>query len=133
MKVYKASATCLIPEIVAGLTVGDPFEKRIVFCEDKCNLSLELAIAKINGGTFATNVYSFNRFMHKNLKSTKKVLSPEACALVVKGLLLENKNQLTCFKNVYDPNLASTVYELIAQLKSAKVNANDIKNVPTVL
>ncbi len=128
MKVYKASATCLIPEIVANLTVGNPFEKRIVFCEDKFTLALELAIAKINGGTFATNVYTFNRFMHKNLKADKKVLSPEGCTLVIKGLLLENRNQLTCFKNVYDPNLASTIYELIAQLKSAKVTPEDIKS-----
>ena len=127
MIVYKASASCLIPEIVAGLTVGDPLEKRIVFCEDKCNLSIELAIAKVNGGSFGTNVYSFNRFMHKNLPSDKKVLSPEGCALIVKGLLLENKKKLVCFKNVYDPNLASTVYELIAQLKSAKVTPEDIK------
>ncbi|MBR3864996.1 MAG: PD-(D/E)XK nuclease family protein [Clostridia bacterium] len=128
MKVYKTSATCLIPEIVGRLTVGNPLEKRIVFCEDKFTLALELAIAKASGGTFATNVYSFNRFMHKKLKVDRKVLSPEGCALVVKGLLLENKKELSCFKNVYDPNLASTVYELIAQLKSAKVTPEDIKN-----
>ena len=46
MKVYKTSATCLIPEIVGRLTVGNPLEKRIVFCEDKFTLALELAIAK---------------------------------------------------------------------------------------
>lgn len=127
MKVYSAGATCLLPEIVADLTVGNPLEKRIVFCEDKFTLALEQAIAKKSGGTFGTNVYSFNRYMHKHLTRDEHVLSTEGCSLVVKGLLLRYQKQLVCFKNVYDPNLASTIYELIAQLKSAKVTPSDIK------
>lgn len=126
MNVYTAVATCELPEIVAKLSKGNPLENRIIFCEDKFTLALELAVAKQCGGTFCTHVFSFNRYMHKHLPSNKKTLSPEACALVIKGLLLENKNALSCFKNVYDPNLASVVYELIAQLKSAKVTPNDI-------
>ena len=66
--------------------------------------------------------------MHKHLESSKKLLSTEGSTLVIKGILLKNKSELTCFKRVNDPNLASTVYELIAQLKSAKVTPNDIKN-----
>ncbi len=127
MKIYTASATCYLPGIVASLCEGDPLEKRIVFCEDKFTLALELAIAKKQGGTFGTHVFSFNRYMHKKLDGDKKLLSSEGCALVLKSILLQCKNQLACFKKVYDPNLASTVYELIAQLKSAKVTPDDIK------
>ncbi len=127
MKIYTASATCELPNIVASLCEGNPLEKRIVFCEDKFTLALELAIARKQGGTFGTHVFSFNRYMHKKLAGNKKLLSSEGCALVLKSILLQCKNQLTCFKKVYDPNLASTVYELIAQLKSAKVTPEDIR------
>ncbi len=127
MKIYTARATCELPEIVANLCEGNPLEKRIVFCEDKFSLTLELAIAKKTGGTFGTHVFSFNRYMHKYLAKDKKILSPEGCALVIKGLLLERKKELSCFKNFFDPNLASVVYELIAQLKSAKVTPEDIE------
>lgn len=126
MSVYTALTTNEIPKIVASLCGGDPLSRRIIFCEDKFTLALELAIAKEHGGTFGTHVYSFNRYMHKHLPLDKKILSTEGCSLVVKGLLLKHKSELTCFKNVYDPNLASTVYELIAQLKSARVTPEDI-------
>ncbi len=126
MKVYTAPSTSELSSLVASLISDNPLSKTAVFCEDKFTLSLELAIAKKHGGTFGVNVYSFNRFMHKFLPEDKKCLSQESCALVVKRLLLENKSDLTCFKNVYDPNLASAVYELIAQLKSAKVTVSDI-------
>ena len=127
MNIYTASATCQLPKIVASLCGGDPLEKRIVFCEDKFTLALELEIARAHGGSFGTNVFSFNRYMHKHLDSNKKLLSSEGCTLLLKSILLQNKNQLSCFKRVYDPNLATTVYELIAQLKSAKVTPDDIK------
>ena len=127
MRIFTASATCEIPSIVASLCGGNPLEKRIVFCEDKFTLALELAIAKAHGGTFGTHVFSFNRYMHKRLPNDKQLLSTEACSLVVKGLLLQYKPQLSCFKKVSDPTLASTVYELIAQLKSARVTPSDIE------
>lgn len=127
MKIYTGGAVCELPQIIADLCVGDPLKKRIIFCEDKFTLAIELAIAKRCGGSFGTRVFSFNRFMHKYLSEDRSILSPEGCALVVKRLLLEQKDKLLCFKNVYDPNLANIVYELIAQLKSAKVTPQDIQ------
>lgn len=126
MKVYTVRATCELAGLVARLAAGDPLSKKIIFCEDKFTLELELALADKYGGTFGTRVFTFNRFMHKYLPKSGEVLSPENAALVVKRLLLENKGDLTCFKNVYDPNLSSVVYELIAQLKSAKIAPTDI-------
>ena len=57
MNIYTASATCQLPKIVASLCGGDPLEKRIVFCEDKFTLALELEIARAHGGSFGTNVF----------------------------------------------------------------------------
>ena len=127
MKLYSVKSTCELANLVARLTSRDPLEKITVFCEDKFTLELELAIAKRHGGSFGVNVFSFNRFMHKFLQSNEKCLSQESCALVIKHLLFENKEELKCFKRVYDTNLASAVYELIAQLKSAKVSAKDLE------
>lgn len=127
MKVYTVNATCELAEVAASLSGGDPLQKRIIFCEDKFTLELEIALSKRYGGTFGTRVFSFNRFMHKYLPESFEVLSPESAALVVKRLLLENKGRLTCIKNVYDPNLAGVVYELIAQLKSAKIYPEDLR------
>ena len=126
MKLHTVCATCFLPDLVADLAGKNPYEKVIIFCEDKFSLSLELALAKKYGGTFNTNVFTFNRYMKKLLPEDKKCLSQEACALVVKRILLENQDKLKCFKRVNDPNLASAVYELIAQLKSAKVTPSDI-------
>ena len=127
MKVYTAKTTSELSLLVASLVGDNPLEKTAVFCEDKFTLALELAIAKRHGGSFGVNVYSFNRYMHKYLEEDKTCLSQESSALVVKRLLLENKSKLECFKKVYEPNLASAVYELIAQLKSAKVTPYDLE------
>ena len=94
MKVYTVNATCELAELAAKLSGGDPLQKRIIFCEDKFTLELEIALSKRYGGTFGTRVFSFNRFMHKYLPESFEVLSPESAALVVKRLLLENKGFL---------------------------------------
>lgn len=127
MKVFLTRATCEIPAVAATIARGESLEKRIIFCEDKFTLALELALAKTGGGTFGTQVFSFNRFMKKYLKGDKKPVSTEGSALIVKGILLQKKDELLCFKNVNEPNLASAVYELIAQLKSAKVTVCDVE------
>lgn len=127
MKVFLTRATCEIPAVAAKIIGGESLEKRIIFCEDKFTLALELALAKNGGGTFGTQVFSFNRFMKKYLKGDKKLVSTEGSALIVKGILLQKKDELLCFKNVNEPNLASAVYELIAQLKSAKVTVCDVE------
>lgn len=126
MKIYTVNATCELAGVVADLAGGNPLDNRIIFCEDKFTLESEIALSKKYGGTFGTRVFSFNRFMHKYLPDSGEILSPESASLVIKRLLLENKGELTCFKNVYDPNLSSAVYELIAQLKSAKISPADV-------
>ena len=118
MKIYTVNATCELAGVVADLAGGNPLDNRIIFCEDKFTLESEIALSEKYGGTFGTRVFSFNRFMHKYLPDSGEILSPESASLVIKRLLLENKGELTCFKNVYDLNLSSVVYELIAQLSA---------------
>ncbi len=127
VKVYTAAATCELPSVLCGLLSGESLNKRLIFCEDKFTLALELALAKSFGGSFGTQVFSFNRFMHSHLPECERPVSTEGSALIVKRVLLENKNRLECFKNVYEPNLSAAVYELIAQLKSAKVTPEELR------
>lgn len=126
VKVFTAAATCELPRTLCGLLGSESLEKKLIFCEDKFTLALELAVAERFGGSFGARVFSFNRYMHSRLSGEKKVVSPEGSALIVKRVLLENKQRLQCFKNVYEPNLSATVYELIAQLKSAKVTPDEL-------
>lgn len=126
VKVYSAAATCELPRVLCELLGGESLEKKLIFCEDKFTLALELAVAERFGGSFGARVFSFNRYMHSRLTSEKRLVSPEGSALIIKRVLLENKQSLQCFTNVYEPNLAATVYELIAQLKSAKVTPAEL-------
>ena len=49
MKLHTVCATCFLPDLVADLAGKNPYEKVIIFCEDKFSLSLELALAKKYG------------------------------------------------------------------------------------
>ena len=103
----------------------DPDKKLYVFCEDKLTMSLESEIARANGGgTFNTDVVTFSRFIRKNYKGGElRVLDKQSSAMAVKNILLKNVENLSCFKKcAFDPNTASSIFELIAQLKSATVS-----------
>lgn len=103
--------------------------RAIVFTEDKLTLAIEEALARNRSGTFNTAVYSFSRFLYKN-KDGIRVLSKEGSAMAIKKLLLANDKKFACFKkSLRFGNFAPTLYELIAQLKSAKVASTDLSMV----
>ena len=111
-------------EIAASF--GNDLDKKLyVFCEDKLTMSLESEIAKaFGGGTFNVEVVTFSRFIRKNhTEKELNVLDKQSSAMAVKNILLKNADNLSCFKKcAFDPNTASSVFELIAQLKSAAVS-----------
>jgi len=131
MKIFK-TPTYFDCAAVAAETVKslpDSLDTKItVFCEDKFSLSLEQAIAEKNGGgTFNTNVYSFSRYIKKHGNS-RQGLSKQGSAAAIKKILIEKNAEMECFKNTGSPNLPVVLYELIAQLKSAKVSPETLKN-----
>lgn len=91
--------------------------KRIVFCEAKVSLMIERYLCDAFGGTFNTEVYSFGKYLAKKAP-LKNVISKEGSAMAIKRIL--NKVSLKSLKNS-KANLASTLYDLIIQLKSAKI------------
>lgn len=128
MKVYLAKHYGQAKEIVAKLVAQEPatLESKVtVFCEDKFTMALEKSIAKACGGGFNHKVSSFNLFMRDNAKE-KNVISSRSSSIVVRKILLDNKDKLKYLYAKEKPNLAISVYELIAQLKSAGVKPKDL-------
>ncbi|MBR5388677.1 MAG: PD-(D/E)XK nuclease family protein [Clostridia bacterium] len=96
--------------------------KNLIFCEEKLSLSVERAICDNFSGSFNTEVCSFGKFLRKNSK-VDNLLSREGSVIAVKSLI---KNlPLKCF-NRKKRDLAPSLFELISQLKSAKISTDDI-------
>lgn len=98
--------------------------KQAVFCEAKASLMIERYLCAECKGSFNTDVYSFGKFLREK-KVLKKVLSKEGSAMAIKRIL--SQVQLNCFKQS-KANLAPTLYDLIIQLKSAKVTPEHLKS-----
>lgn len=122
---YRISA--ITADIVAS-AVKNPFTHCTVFCEDKNTLSLETEIAERLGGSFNVTVTSFSRYVMKNSPS-ERTLTKIGSALAVYKVMSELGENLKRLRPNGKPSLASGIYELISQLKSAKVTAEELKNI----
>ena len=96
--------------------------KNLVFCEDKISLMAERRICDAVTGTFNTDVYSFGNYLRLK-KPLSNVLSKEGSAMAVKRII--NTAELKCFAKSKQ-NLAPSLFDLIIQLKSAKVTPSDL-------
>ena len=97
-------------------------QKNLIFVEEKGSLMTESAICSAFGGSFNTEVYSFGNFLRLK-RGEDKVLSKEGSSMVIKKLL-ENLSLALLNRG---KDASSTVYELIALLKSANVTVSDIE------
>lgn len=102
--------------------VNDLTHKNYVFCEEKSSLMAERAIAAEFSGSLNTEVYSFGNFLRAE-KNTDGLLSKEGSAMAVKKILSEVP--LFCFKKG-KTNLSAALFELISQLKSAKISPEEL-------
>lgn len=94
--------------------------KNLVFTEEKATLIVERAILARARGTFNTRVFSMRKFL-KTLSGDKSVLSKEGSVMLLRKIVAENAARLVCLGRARLKSLAPSAYELIAQLKSAKV------------
>lgn len=113
----------LIKDASSGLK-----DRNVIFCEAKISLMIERLLCAECGGTFNTEVYSFGKFLRDH-KKVDKVLSKEGASMVVKKIL--SKVSLKCFKASYR-SLSPALYDLIIQLKSAKVFPETLKDLSAV-
>ena len=100
----------------------DVQKPNLVFCEEKVSLMIERMLCYRLGGSFNTEVYSFGNFL-RVLKPMNNLLSKEGSTMVVKRIL--STLSLNCFK-ASSKMLAPTLYDLIIQLKSAKISPSEI-------
>ncbi len=120
-------SNCIKKSALLASKKSKEFENVIIFCEDKITLSLEIEIANLlDGGFMNIDVCTFKRYVSSK-KAERSVLSKESSSMAVRKLIIENKNEFNCFKNsILKPNLPITLYELISQLKSAKISVEDL-------
>ena len=99
--------------------------KNYVFTEEKATLVTERAIAKAAGGTFNTRVFSMRKFL-KTLFQPEGILSKEGSVMLLRKIIGERAENLSLLGRSRKKSLAPAVYECIAQLKSAKVRAEEL-------
>lgn len=102
-----------------------PKGKNLVFTEEKTTLVTERAILAQAGGTFNTRVFSMRKFL-KTLSDEKDVLSKEGSVMLMRRIVAENAENLRCLGRSRLKSLAPAVYELTAQLKSAKISPEEL-------
>lgn len=101
-------------------------EKTIVFCEDRNTLAVERELCLKTGGSFSCEITTLNRF-YSRISSAKNVCGKVASALIIKRILTENRENFICFSRSNAYSLSKSLFELISQLKSAKVSAERLK------
>ncbi len=101
--------------------------KNLIFCDEKVSLMAERIICERHKGSFNTDVYSFGNFLRVK-KLMPNILSREGSAMAVKRVLAQAN--LKCF-SPSRTSLAPSLFDLIIQLKSAKVTPEDILNAST--
>ena len=111
----------LVQELKGKTNVMDG--KNLIFCEEKVLLMAERTLLSACGGTFNTGVYSFGNYLREKHPNAKE-LSKEGSAMVVKRIL--SCVQLGAFK-ASRAGLAPSLFDLIIQLKSAKVGVDELE------
>ena len=94
-------------------------EENFIFCEDKLTLLAERAVLRRTGGTFATEVSTFSRF----LSGSAKTISKQGSVMAVSAILAKQGEKLSCFRR----GAAQAVYETIAQLSASRGNAEMLR------
>ncbi len=122
-----------VASVLRAVDTADLDRNHIVLCEDRFSLSLERLLyceEDAHFGAFNTEVYSFERLTNHLLRGKSlKYLKKSAAVMVMRKLLLDVKDELKCYRSLAESvnsGLAETVYDVIAQLKSCNVRAEEL-------
>ncbi len=102
-------------------------EEHFIFCEEKLTLSIEKNLCESFCGSFNKTVFSFDHYLKLNSQK-ENILSVDGSTLIMRKIINDNLKSLRCFSKKYNKNLPSVLFELICQLKSAKVSPQEIEN-----
>ncbi|MBR2616777.1 MAG: hypothetical protein IKC56_00885 [Clostridia bacterium] len=107
----------------------DKRKETVLFTEDKCTVALERAVlsALPGGVSFHAEVVSFSRFF-KKYGGQLSALSKEGSSMLIRRILAESEGEFALLPPVGGKkNMASALYDMLAQLKSACVEAGDLQ------
>ena len=130
MRIYRKTIPSGIIEKTVELVreyARDINKRAYIFCESKATLSFERALCEKYGGTFSVTVNSFSRYAATH-DVCGKYLDKSSATLIVANIIAENRGGIIRLKkNSYD--LSLTVFELISQLKAAKIKPEDLDGI----
>ena len=130
MKIYRKTVANEI--VKKSVELVAPFanklgERAFIFCESKSTLSFERALAEGFGGSFSVEVTSFSRYVAKHSARIDYVGKTQATLIIAK-IMGEKKAELTRLKS-NSFSTAGSIFELISQLKSAKVTPEKLDDI----
>ena len=104
--------------------------RTVIFCEDRLTLVAERAVCAAVGGTFNTSVFTFARFLSSERGVEQKIISSQGSAIVIRGIIERNRQNLRLFRRLSAAAAARSVYDTIALLYSSGVSPEDILSAP---
>ena len=103
--------------------------RTVIFCEDRLTLVAERAVCAAVGGTFLAGVYTFSRFLASLYKGGEKILSGQGSAIVIRGIIERQRQNLRLFRRLSASAAARSVYDTIALLYSSGISAEETAEV----
>ena len=109
-----------VRELLNALTgaVCEDGRNNLIFAEDRLTLEAERAAIARTGGSFATSVTTFARFLKGEYAG--RVLTKQGSVITVGAIAARCRDRLRCFKK-NPAGCAERLYETIAQLRAALV------------
>ena len=109
-----------VRELLNALTgaVCEDGRNNLIFAEDRLTLEAERAAIARTGGSFATSVTTFARFLKGEYSG--RVLTKQGSVITVGAIAARCRDRLRCFKK-NPAGCAERLYETIAQLRAALV------------
>lgn len=119
-----------LKEIQQNINAG---RRQYIIVPDKYSLSMEREIMQgLNmQASMSFEVLTFARFANLliDLQNGQHILSSLGATMVVQMLLEEHKKELKCFNKTHKGiNLASVIFDSIAQLRACNISAQNLKN-----
>ena len=106
--------------------------ENVIFCEDRLTLIAEKALMSRLGGSFASSVSTFARF----LKAEGRTVSKQGSVMLVGEVMtrLQREGKLQCFKSsVGVAKSARCIYETLAQFSASQITPEMLKESAALL
>ena len=128
----KSASSRAIEEVIKRAE-KEPFSDFIVIVPETKSIIIEKEILgkSKHGATINISVYSFVRLLRRvGGVDTSKVLSKQACIIILRKLIFGLSAQLDCYKKTAKSvGFAEKMYETIQQLKASQISAEELDKI----